>query len=291
LKATCNSWTDVKVNIKIMSWLSQLARSWCQALMWDLWSDFYYFLGSSGFFYVGCSPWRGQVCSLKLLLILASTAILVSESCGTYDHIFLSWVRDSLNLGAMSPYLYHPGTGQSSYTPMHWIMDWWSKSKVVVMLQLMVSWPVSLGVRHPPGAHDQIFVTVRQLQVCWCDGWLWQGDWSVVYSCCWALPSQSFLDWSPAGLMTIYYCLKFKTATTWRARSPYLYPPVRGRSTSTRRHWVWFCWSCFVANDQLTSVSWHQAASHVGPMTRFKLLSDICSFLHVGHPPWWETGL
>jgi hypothetical protein len=29
----------------------------------------------------------------------------------------------------------------------------------------------------------------------------------------------------PEGLMTIFYCLKFETPPTWRARSPFLYPP------------------------------------------------------------------
>jgi hypothetical protein len=41
---------------------------------------------------------RWRVCRLQLLLVLASTAILVSESRGTHDHILLSQIRDSPNL-------------------------------------------------------------------------------------------------------------------------------------------------------------------------------------------------
>jgi hypothetical protein len=57
---------------------------------------------------------------------------------------------------------------------------------------------------------------------------LWQEEGSVVYNCCWASPAQSFPDHSPAGPRTIFYCLRFETPPTWRARSPYLYPPEQG---------------------------------------------------------------
>jgi hypothetical protein len=47
----------------------------------------------------------------------------------------------------------------------------------------------------------------------------------VVYNSCWFSPAQSFSGPSPAGLMTTFYCRRFETPPTWRARFPYLYPP------------------------------------------------------------------
>jgi hypothetical protein len=51
---------------------------------------------------------------------------------------------------------------------------------------------------------------------------------SVFHNCCWISPAQFFMGQRPAGLMTIFYCLRFKTPPTWRARSPYLYSQGHG---------------------------------------------------------------
>jgi hypothetical protein len=40
--------------------------------------------------------------------------------------------------------------------------------KVKVILQLTISHSVSLGIEHPPGAHDQIFIAPQLLRSCFC---------------------------------------------------------------------------------------------------------------------------
>jgi hypothetical protein len=69
--------------------------------------------------------------------------------------------------------------------------------------------------------------------LCWEDG-------SVVYNCCLPLPAPSFLGPSPIGLMAVFYCFKFETPPTWRARSSYLYPPGTGWPSYTHGCWVHF---------------------------------------------------
>jgi hypothetical protein len=72
--------------------------------------------------YVISSLTRRRVCHLQWLLVLASTVILESESCGTHVHILLSQIWDSLKTWtARCLYLYPPGIGWPSYSPRHWV--------------------------------------------------------------------------------------------------------------------------------------------------------------------------
>jgi hypothetical protein len=41
---------------------------------------------------------------------------------------------------------------------------------------------------------------------------LWREDGSVICTCCWPLPAQSFSGPSPLELATIFYCLRFETS-------------------------------------------------------------------------------
>jgi hypothetical protein len=51
-------------------------------------------------------------------------------------------------------------------------------------------------------------------------------DGSVIYSCCWASPTQSFSGLShDSCLMAIFECLNFKIPSTWRTRFLYLFRP------------------------------------------------------------------
>jgi hypothetical protein len=92
------------------------------------------------------------------------------------------------------------------------LSSWWFLigSFLSLTLQSMVSRPVCLGTKHLSRAYDQIFITVRQLLVC--SGALSLTRGWVIYNCSWPLPAQTFLGPTPVWLMTIIYCLIFKTS-------------------------------------------------------------------------------
>jgi hypothetical protein len=54
---------------------------------------------------------------------------------------------------------------------------------------------------------------------------LWREDGSVVYSCCWSSPAQSFSGLSLAGLMTAFYCLQIRDSPNLKGQVPVFISP------------------------------------------------------------------
>jgi hypothetical protein len=67
--------------------------------------------------YVTFSPTRGWACRLQLLLALASTVILRSESRGTQDRILPSQIRDSSYLEGQVPVFIFPRNWVAQFYP------------------------------------------------------------------------------------------------------------------------------------------------------------------------------
>jgi hypothetical protein len=84
------------------------------------------------------------------------------------------------------------------------------------MLRPTVSGPIYLGVKPPSGIEDQIFITLRQSRFVDVGRPLTRGR----ISC-----SQLSLALAGAVILGSEYCLRFEISLTWRARSPYLFPP------------------------------------------------------------------
>jgi hypothetical protein len=80
------------------------------------------------------------------------------------------------------------------------------------MLRPTISRPVCLGIKHTSGAYDQIFITFRQLRICWCGALSLRVDGSVIYNYCWPSTAQSFFGPSHIALLTILYCLRFEAS-------------------------------------------------------------------------------
>jgi hypothetical protein len=85
-------------------------------------SNFIFQLNTCGYsLYVTSSLTRRWVCRLKLLLVLASAVILMSDSRGNHDHILLSQIWVSPKPGGPGPRIYIPQEqGGSDILPGTW---------------------------------------------------------------------------------------------------------------------------------------------------------------------------
>jgi hypothetical protein len=162
---------------------------------------------------------------------------------------------------------------------------------------------------HQSGAYDQIFISLRPLQVFFYVGRsLWRENGSAVYNCCWSSPVQSLSGPSPGELVTISYCLRFETPQPGGLGPSIYIPQEQGGTVIPQALGSLFvpsyvsegCGGGILTNlmnkFKLTlRLTVSQSVSlaiepYVGLMTRYLLLSDSYGLVFVGRPLWREDG-
>jgi hypothetical protein len=118
--------------------------------------------------------------------------------------------------------------------------------EVEANLRPKVSRPVCPGVRRPSGTRDQFFflleISFRQLRLCYfVEPSLKRGRvCNLLVQLLLGLARAVTLGSKPCRTHGHILLSHLRLPPTWRARSPYLYPPGTGRPSYTLGHWVPF---------------------------------------------------
>jgi hypothetical protein len=136
-------------------------------------------------------------------------------------------------------YCLRPTTGRAA-TNLIYInplkTDKW-KSKVKGLLRPTFIRPVCLSVKPHLGPKIRFLLLADSCDFFDAGRPLWREDRYVVHNFYWPSPAQSFSGPSPAGLMTIFYCLRFETNQTG---GPVSYILIAQRHGGPDTHWVPF---------------------------------------------------
>jgi hypothetical protein len=110
---------------------------------------------------------------------------------------------------------------------------------------------------------------------------------SVVCSCGWPSPAQSFSGPSPVGLVTIFYCLRFETSLFVVSYDSQDHGGGIRNRIHTGAHGFKVKVTLRLTVSQLVSLG---VEPHLGLMTRYLLLIDNYGLIFLGRPLWREDG-